>query len=87
MRWASSVSDTLPSPRTDTASITPGWATNSCAVGRSNSAHVAPPDVSASPNRTMPVTVNSRLSPVLATLILSPTLMSPFLAVFLSTTT
>ena len=45
---------TEPSPLTSTASTKPGWPTNSCAVGRSNSANVAPPGESASPKRAMP---------------------------------
>ena len=60
MRLASSSSLTEPSPRTCTASTKPGLATNSCAVGRSNSANVAPPGESASPKRAMPTSVNSR---------------------------
>ena len=47
MRSASSCSGTDPSPPTTMASTNPALPmTNACAVGRSNSAHVAPPVVS-----------------------------------------
>ena len=73
MRLASSSSLTEPSPRTCTASTKPGLATNSCAVGRSNSENVAPPGESASPKRAMPDSVNSRAPVAPAIWILSPT--------------
>jgi hypothetical protein len=61
--------------------------TNSCAVGRSNSAHVAPPEVSLPANVAMPDTVKSRTPLWLVTFTASPTAMSPSFAERRSITT
>ena len=87
IRSASSCCDTDPSPPAVIASTTPVLpSTNDCAVGRSNSAHDAPPVVSLPAKRAVPTTVNCCVPTWVVTLSWSPTFTSPFFADPLSMT-
>ena len=87
IRRCSSTPETPASATTDTESSSPSLPSTRCAVGRSNSAHVAPPRLSASPYPATPTTSNSPGGPSNTTSTRSPTWMSCACAVPASITT
>ena len=87
IRVTNSSAETLPSPCTSTASMKPGLAMNSSAVGASNNAHVALPGEMMSSYSMMPTSTNDREPLSELTFTVSPSVNPPSAAVSVSSAT